>query len=233
MRSLLMTLFVLPATLLAQAPGGPLVGLPHGYSVDPGTLLPGGSPGKVEFSNAGIDSLQPGAPIPSAAIPDFSTYLGGAPVDANGISLGWDWIVANAIGEAVVPASQWAAVTGSVTSGTVGLPGSLIAAERGGPGGVLADIIGYIIPGSSLAPAIVGVPFRAQDSTELNPIFASTYGNIDAHDVYMSLIYLENPQLAPLLPPATVYFTVSAATAAAIPAAWITSPAQRSGATVF
>jgi len=233
MRSLMLTLFALPVALVAQAPGGPLVGLPHGYSVDPGTLLPGSTASKLQFSNAGIDATQPSAPIPSSAIPDFTTYLGGAPVDVNGFSLGWDWVVANAIGEAVVAPPQWAAVTGSVTPGTVGLPGSLVSAEGSALGGVAADIIGYVIPGSSLPPAIVGTPFRAQDALELNPLLAGTPGNLDAHDIYVSLIYLENPQLAPLLPPATVYFTVTAATAPLIPAAWITSPTQISGATVF
>lgn len=233
MRSLMLTMFALPAALAAQAPGGPLVGLPHGYSVDPGTLLPGATASKLRFSNAGIDAVTPSAPVPSMFIPDFTTYLGGASVDVNGFSLGWDWIVSNSIGQAFVPPSQWAAITGSVTPGTVGLPGSLVSGEGAALGGVAADTIGYVIPGSALAPQIVGTPFRVQDALELDPLLAGSPGNIDAHDIYVSLIYLENPQLAPLLPPATVYFTVTAATASSIPAAWITSPTQISGATVF
>ncbi len=47
------------------------------------------------------------------------------------------------------------------------------------------------------------------------------------------MLYLENPQLAALLPPPTVFFSVTAATVPMIPLTWTASPTLRSGATVF
>ena len=232
MRSLCLSLLLMPATLAAQS-GGPLVALPHGFSVDPATLVPGLTAGKMLFSNSGFDSYQPPAPPPGFVTPDFATFLGGAAVDVDGLSIGYDWVVSDLLGVASVDPNRWAAITASVSPATTGEPGSLIAAEAGAPGGVAADTIAYVIPGSALPPAIVGVPFRAQDAIELNPAFGATAGNIDAHDIYIGLLYLENPQLAALLPPPTVYFSVSDATKTSIPMAWTSTPALRSGATVF
>lgn len=232
MRNLCLTLLLLPTGLVGQS-GGPLVALPHGFSVDPGTVLPGLTAGKMLFSNSGFDAYQPPTPPAGFVVPDFSTFLGGATVDVDALSIGMDWVVSTLTGIATVPPPRWAAVTASVTPGTSGAPGSLIAAEAAGVGGVAADTIAYVIPGSSLPPAIVGVPFRAQDAGELNPAFLTTTGNIDAHDIYIALLYLENPQIAALLPPPTVYFSVTDATKASIPFGWTASPPLRSGATVF
>lgn len=232
MRTLLLSLLMLPASLAAQS-GGPLVALPHAFSVDPLTVLPGLTTAKVLFSNSGFDSYLPPAPTPGFVTPDFASFLGGAIVDVDGLSIGYDWVVSSTLGVAGVGPARWAAVTASVTPATVGAPGSLIASEATAAGGASSDTFAYVIPGSALPAAIVGVPFRAQDAKELIPAFGSIPSNVDAHDIYIALLYLENPQIAAMLPPPTVFFTVTDATKGSIPAAWTTVPAWRSGATVF
>lgn len=226
-------LFLLPAVLPAQASGGAVFALPHGFSVDPATLIPGLTSGSVAFSDAGIDGVLPPPPALPPGMPDFATVLGGAPVDVDALSLGYDWVLSNAIGEAVVPPGQWGAITFTVKRTTAGLPGSLIAIAAAEVDGAAADVFAYVLPGSSLPPAFVGVPFRAQDSTETSTFVGGVPGNLDAHDLYLALLYYENPQLAALLPPPTVYFSVTSATAPLLPPAWPIPPASRNGATVF
>ncbi len=231
MRLLPLLLFAMPSALLAQASGGPVMALPHGFSVDAATAVPGGT-GKIQFADIGIDGVLPPAPA-SPGMPNFATYLGGAAVDVDALSLGWDWVLSNAVGEADVAPDQWGAITFSVRRTTLGAPGSLIASEVGKPDGAAGDVFAYVLPGSNLPAAFVGIPFRAQDSTESSIFVGGVKGNIDAHDLYIALLYLENPQLAATMPPPTVYFSVTAATAPMIPAAWTSIPALRSGATVF
>ncbi|MEO6597885.1 MAG: hypothetical protein ABIP94_24345 [Planctomycetota bacterium] len=221
----------IPSALIAQASAGPVLALPHGFSVDAGTALSGGT-GKIQFSDIGIDGVLPPSPA-SPGMPDFATFLGGASVDVDALSLGLDWVLADAAGVAVVPPGQWGAITFSVRRTTLGALGSLIASEVARPDGAAGDIFAYVLPGSSLPPAFVGIPFRAQDSTETSIFVGGVKGNIDAHDVYISLLYLENPQLAVLPPPPTIYFSVTTATAPMIPMVWTSVPSLRSGATVF
>jgi hypothetical protein len=170
--------------------------LPHGFSVDPSTLLPGVTAGSVEFSDVGIDAILP--PSLPPGVPDFGAFLAGVPVDLDALSLGWDWVVSNTIGEAVIPPDQWGAITFSVSRATVGLPGSLLAGASLEPDGAAADLFGYVIPGSNLPAPFVGVPFRAQDSRETSTFLGGLPGNLDAHDLYIALLYQENPALAAL-----------------------------------
>ncbi|MCB9876865.1 MAG: hypothetical protein H6835_04600 [Planctomycetes bacterium] len=216
--------------LVAQSKG-PLLGLPHGFSIDLTTSLPATSAGRLRLTDAGIDGVLPPSRTPSPTIPDFSTFLGGAAVDVDAFSLGWDWIDSTPLGEAVVPPGQWAALTYTVSRATVGVPGKAIYDEALG-GDAAADVFAYVIPGSALWATVIGVPFRSVDATEM-AAFGGGPGNVDAHDVYAALIYQENPDIAALLPAPTVYFSVTDASKAAIPAAWTTSPAAVSGATVF
>lgn len=228
---LLATACAFPVALAAQASRGPLLALPHGFSVDPTTLLPGISKDKIGFSDTGIDGTLPPQAL-SLGAPDFSTYLGGVAVDVDALSLGLDWVVSDPLGEATVPPGNWAAITFTVTRATTGVAGSVIASAVADSDGAAADVFGYVLPGSALPPAFVGIPFRAQDAPELAAAF-TVPGNLDAHDLYIALLYMENPQLAALLPPPTVFFSVTAASIPMIPAAWTAVPALRSGATVF
>ncbi|MBL8756307.1 MAG: hypothetical protein JNK15_23630 [Planctomycetes bacterium] len=222
---------LLASAALAQASSGPVLALPHGFSVDPATALPGATSSSLEFSDTGIDAILPPALPPG--VPDFGAFLAGVPVDLDALSLGLDWVVGNAIGEAVVGAGQWAAITFSVSRATTGAPGSLLASAALEPDGAAADVFGYVLPGSDLPPVFVGIPFRAQDSRETSTYVGGLPGNLDAHDLYIALLYQENPPLAALLPPPTIFFSVSAASAPSIPMAWTAVPALRSGATVF
>jgi hypothetical protein len=219
------------ATLAAQASKGPVLALPHGFSVDPTTVLPGISKDKIGFADIGIDAMLPPQALPPG-MPDFATYLGGIPVDVDALSLGIDWVVSDPVGAATVGPGQWAAITFTVTRTTAGLPGSVIASAVAEPDGAAADVFGYVLPGSNLPPVFVGVPFRAQNAPELAAALAVA-GNLDAHDLYIALLYLENPLIAATLPPPTVFFSVTAASVPLIPMAWTAVPALRSGATVF
>lgn len=234
MRCLLLSAFVLPGALCAQASDGPLLALPHGFSVDAATALPGAGTGTLVWSEAGFDTAPPAAALPpgTPGTPNFSTWLP-APLDVDAFSLGHDWVLANDFGEIEVPPGHWGAITFSVRRTTAGLPGSLIAAEVARPDGAAADVFAYILPGSALPPPIVGIPFRAQDSTETATYQGGVRANLDAHDLYVALLYLENPQLAALLPPPTIFFSVTAAAAPMIPMAWTPVAGLRSGATVF
>ncbi|HEX5053454.1 MAG TPA: hypothetical protein VFZ65_16875 [Planctomycetota bacterium] len=231
MRHLAPVLLTFAATLAAQGSRGPLLGLPHGFSIDQATVLPSTSPGDLRLADSGIDGVLPPPRPPSAVIPDFSTYLGGALVDVDALSLGYDWIVSTPAGDAVVPPTQWAALTYSVSRATGGRPGTVVADEANG-NGAAADVFAYVIPGSNAPFVVVGVPFRSQDSVEAAG-FGPAVPNIDAHDLYVSLIYQENPRIAAMLPPPTVYFSVTDATKGNLPASWITAPGAASGATVF
>ena len=220
-----------PAAAAAQS-GGPLLALPHSFSIDPTTTLSGSGPDSLVFSDTGIDGVLPPPPDPSAA-PDFSTFPGTIGLNIDALSIGVDWVVSTPTGLAVVPTPQWAAISTSVTPATVGIPGSVVAAEVAAADGAAADVFGYVIPGSTFPPALVGVPFRSLDSTEMATFGGGGLPNINAHDIYLSLLYLENPQLGALLGPPTVFFSITAADAAGIPASWTTVPGLRSGATVF
>lgn len=226
-------LLVANAPVPAQESRGPVLALPHAFSIDAATPLPGVGPGAIAFADAGIDGVLPPPQAPPTGMPDFTTFLGGAPVDVDALSLGLDWILSNSIGEAVVPPGQWGAITWTVSRSTIGLPGSLIASAVAEADGAAADVFAYVLPGSSLPPPLVGVPFRAQDSPETSTFVAGVPGNIDAHDLYVALLYLENPQIAAMLPPPTVYFSVTATSVPFLPMAWTAVPSLRSGATVF
>lgn len=231
MRHHLLTALLLAPALAAQS-RGPVLAMPSGFSIDPATTLLGGSADRLELDDSGIDGALPPRRVPGGAIPDWDTFLGGAAVDVDAMSLGLDWIVSNPLGEAVVGPMQWAGLTYSVSRATIGAPGTVIAREAATANGAAGDVFGYIIPGSAFTPALVGLPFRSKDSSEIAD-FTPSVPNIDAHDLFISLIYQENPALAALLPPPTLYFSVTDATVAAIPAAWLTVPLSASGATVF
>jgi hypothetical protein len=217
---------------IAAQSGGPTMALAQGFSVDPLTTLPLFSSASVVLTKTDFDTLKPTPLGPVPGRPDFSALPIPASLDVDALSIGLDWIPNDGTGTIAIPTGNWAAVTWSVRRSTVGAPGSLIAREAANADGAAGDIFCYVFPPSALPAALVGVPFRAQDSTEISIATPGLRANIDAHDLYVGLIYKENPQLAALLPPPTVFFSVTAATMAAIPAVW-GPPPLRNGATVF
>lgn len=208
---------LLAAAAAAQS-GGPTLAIAHAISVDPTTPLPALTPADVILNDTELDFAKPGPYVPPPGIPDFTTLPIPASVDVDAMSIGLDWVVTNAAGQVSIPPGHWAAISFSTSRATAGLPGSLIDSETTAPGGSAGDIFAYILPGSALPPAVVGVPFRAQDSTEISIDSPGMPGNVDAHDIFISLIYRENPQLAALLPAPTLYFSVTAASLLAAPA---------------
>jgi hypothetical protein len=222
--------------LPAQNSEGPTIVIAHAFAVDGATAIPGAMPNMVLMTHGDFSDTAPPAPPPppSPGQPDFSTLFGGAPIDVDAISLGYDWVVSDPTGTVAVPPGSWAAITFSVRRTTLGAPGSLIATEVARPDGAAADVFGYVFPTSNLPPAWVGVPFRSQDSGEIAAWFgAPPQGNIDAHDIFIGILYGDNPLIAATLPPPTVYFSVTSATAPTIPLTWTAIAGLRNGATVF
>lgn len=218
---------------------GPLMVIAHGLSVDAATVLPGGNAGTVVIPKSDFKPTPPPAwTPPMPGFPDLTLlpWVGIAGVDIDGLSLGLDYILADAVGHIAVPAGQWGAITFSVSRATAGALGGLIHREVLRPGGAAADVFGYILPGSVGFPASwIDVPLRGQDSTEISLDAPGAPGNIDALDVYMGVFFGDATDLAPLIPgfPAvTVFFSVTTASVSLLPAAWWgTAPA--SGATVL
>jgi hypothetical protein len=228
-------LALLPAGVLSAQSSGPAFAIAHGFSVDPATPLLGGGPATLFRKATGYDATEPPAPAPPPVPgrPDFSTLFAGVPVDVDAVSIGYDWVLANAAGVVDVPATQWGAITFSVRRASTGLPGSVIRTQSLAADGAAGDVFAYVLPGSNLPPSFVGVTWLSQDSTEISLYSGGPQPNIDAMDVFLGLLYLENPQLGDLLPPLTIYFSVTAATVPAIPMSWTAVPALRSGASVF
>lgn len=212
--------------------GGPTTALGHGFSIDGATPIAPYTAASVIQVSTDFESAAPLPYTPPPGVADFNLLPIPAALDVDALSIGLDWVVSNGAGVAVVPPGQWAAITWTVSRGTAGAPASLVASEVAAPDGAAGDVFAYVLPGSALPPPIVGVPLRAQDSTEISVFTPGIPGNLDAHDLFIGLIYRDNPQIAATLPPPTAYFSVSDATKGSIPAAWA-APALRSGATVF
>jgi len=226
----LTAVLLLGVTAAAQS-GGPTMALAQGFSVDPATPLPGYDAKSVILTETNFSDAVPPPAVPSPGMPDFSALPIPAALDVDALSIGADWVLSDPAGFVAIPPGNWGVLTWTVRRTTVGLPGSVIAGEVSAADGAAADVFAYVLPGSALPPPIVGIPFRAQDSTEIS-VFSGPPGNLDAHDLFIGLIYRDNPQLAAMLPPPTVFFSVTDATKTAIPPGWA-SPALRSGATVF
>jgi hypothetical protein len=220
-RCLALSMLAAGAVLPAQKSDGPTMAVAHAMMFD--TLTAVGAPGVIHWKGAGFDSVAPGvwAPAPLPGVPDFATLFGGLAVDVDGLSSGYDWVLSLSDGTASTQAGDWGAISFSVTRGTLGAANTRIAAEVASADGAAADLFAYVIPGSALPPDLVGVTFRAQDSTEVNAFVPGQKGNITAHDIFLSLLFRENPQLVPTLPLKSVFFTVTTAAAQSpLLAAW-------------
>ncbi|MBK8978452.1 MAG: hypothetical protein IPM29_21345 [Planctomycetes bacterium] len=228
---------------------GPLMGVSQAFSTAPGTV---GTAGPVDatrllFRPDGFLGATPGeyAAQPLPGIPDYSTdvllqHTMPRP-DIDAFSVGLDWVVSDATGLAVVPPGHWAALSFSVTRATVGAPpgmapSSVVFTEAGGPDGAAGDLFSFVLPGSVAPPEIIGVTQRAQDATELALAALAGPADVDAHDVFVGLLWERNPDLAYLLPPALrtprAFFSVSPATVGRVPASWWAGTVP-SAATIF
>lgn len=209
---------------------GPFLAAPHGLSVDGSSAGPGGTLDAtlVYVKPSGFELAPPPTWVPAPPLPDFnaSAILQGVSPrpDIDALSVGFDWVVSDTDGRVEITPGSWAALTLSVTRGTLGASGGAIATEVARADGAAADLFSYVLPGSALPPELVDRTQRALDSTEMNVFRAGTPGNIDAHDLYLSLVYAENPAVLPLLPAvlqtARVFFSVTKATRGRVPGSW-------------
>lgn len=229
---LLLPLLAAAAPTQNDADDGPVLAIAHTFSIDGSSSIPGAGTGTLLFTRSEFSSAPPPGWTPTPPRPDFSTVLGGLALDLDGFSVGYDYIQSTATGLALIPPGNWAAITFSVTRTTAGTPGGRIATEAASPDGAAADVFFYVLPGSSLPPELVDRTMRNQDSTEINADAPGVPGNLDAHDIYASLIFNENPQLIPTLPFVSVFFTVTSAAVPSVPAAWW-GGAPPSGATIL
>lgn len=229
------------AQVAAGVSEGPLLGVPHAMSVATLPVIGTFDPTAIYLKDDGFLSTAPAPWVPAAGLPDWSASAilqGVTPrPDIDALSIGFDWVVSDGNGVAVVPPGHWAGLTLSVTPATLGRDGGVIRAETRRGDGAAGDVFNYNLPGSALPPELVDRTMRAQDSTEINVHRPGAPADLDAHDVYIALVYAQNPQLLPLLPaaltsPQRVFFSVSDATKARVPSAWWAGSTP-SGATVF
>ncbi|MBM4061965.1 MAG: hypothetical protein FJ265_12850 [Planctomycetes bacterium] len=211
---------------------GPALVLAQGFSVDGASVIPGAGPGTLLLTRSDFSDTAPDPWVPAPGMPDFSAMLGGLPLDLDAFSIGLDYIQSTPNGLAVIPPGHWAAITFSVTRGTVGTAGGRIAYEAVRPGGAAADVFFYVLPGSALPSGLVDRTMRSQDSDEISAQPTGVSGNIDAHDLYVGLFYRDNPQLVAVLPFQSVFFSVTAAAVPLVPSAWW-GAAPASGATIL
>jgi hypothetical protein len=215
----------------ARSDGGVLA-IAHGFSVDGASAVPNAGPQSLLFARSELSAARPDDwPIPPG-LPDFTTVLDGLALDVDAFSIGYDYIQSTALGVAVIPPGHWAGLTFSVTRATLGSGGGRIAEEVVSPGGAAGDVFLYVLPDSALPPELVDRTMRNQDSREINIDAPGAPGDIDAHDIYVSLFFHENPWLVPTLPFVSVWFSVRDASVPAVPAAWW-GAAPASGATIL
>lgn len=215
----------------AHSDGGVLA-IAHGFSVDGASAVPNAGPQSLLFARSELSAARPDDwPIPPG-LPDFTTVLDGLALDVDAFSIGYDYIQSTPLGVAIIPPGHWAGVTFSVTRATLGSGGGRIAEEVVSPGGAAGDVFLYVLPDSALPPELVDRTMRNQDSREINIDAPGAPGDIDAHDIYVSLFFHENPWLVPALPFVSVWFSVRDASVPAVPAAWW-GAAPASGATIL
>ncbi|MCC6672975.1 MAG: hypothetical protein IT458_18060 [Planctomycetes bacterium] len=233
--------FALAAPLAAQVAGtvdSPLSGLPQGLSVD-GATFSAGLPldrTRVYAKPAGFQATAPVPPVPIAGRPDFrvEALFPGLAVrpDLDAMSIGIDWISGDDVGHAFVLPGHWAALTFSVTRGTLAAAGSRIALEVPRPDGAAGDVFCYVLPGGEIDAALQDQVSLAQDSPQIAIWSPGQPGNLDAHDLFLTLYGLDPAFLAFLPPNPTFYFSVTTASLGAVPPAWWAGTTP-SGATIL
>jgi hypothetical protein len=202
--------------------------------------------GHLLFKQPGFFTVTP-APLVEVGKPDFSPTAMWTPagrgcnattdrIEVVATSIGLDWGASTPEGFVFVAPGNVAALSLSVTRGTVGSPGGAIACEAGG-NGAAADLFSYVLRGSSLVdPALIGVTKRSTDSSEISLPVSAGGPDVDAIDHFAALYELPIPLPLPKDP--TVYFSVSRAETSSgrIPASWWlqgAAPTKPSGASVL
>src|SRR5690606_35745941 len=105
-------------------------------------------------------------------------------LDVDAVSLGEDWVIADAQGRIQMPNNRWAALTVSVTPGTKGVAGTPLAAEAN-RNGAHSDVFSWTLPGSAVPPEFLGTA-RGVDAEEMS----FRREDIDALDGFVPLFGL-------------------------------------------
>jgi hypothetical protein len=222
---------------------GPLIAAPVAVLIGPDSGCTG-NPLDTRQLYSKPPGFQPVRPRPpGSGSPDFSwaalfhdrTNPAQVPaIDVDAFSIGQDVLFADpATGRVVIPPNGWLALLVSVerrTAPTATAPA--IREEEARPDGAGADVFSYVVRHSALPPELVGVTRRALDGEELCLSRPSRRGEIRALDAHLTRYDLD-PEATRWLPrEVTVYFSVSAGTIAAVPAAWW-GGTMASGATIL
>jgi hypothetical protein len=219
-----------PLVLAALAPvaaaqsAGALVGTPATVLVGPGTasstigMLSGSELYRKAVGFVGFPVPGPAVDAPGDPVFTTTEMFGGgvAPpaFEVDALSLGLDVVPSKMpdLGVAEVDfmaTGGWGTLLYSVSPGTQGTPGSLIAQEQAGAGGAAADLFSLMLPGSAIPPVLADCypddePQRALDALEMELLG----GDITSADVTMQLYQLGSP-VKPAETSPVVYFSVA------------------------
>lgn len=244
------TTCLLAACLPAQEPSRSLfAGAPVMVSLDE-TTSTSFAPDEAYLKRPGFNNGSTPANWSASSVPTgvpsfdlraiFKNCRAQKPLDVDALSIGEDWIISDPCnGKAKMPNGRWATLSFSVTRKTQGKPGSVIRSESGTPDGAAADMFTFVLPGSAMPPAEVGITRRSIDSREmdLGGGAGTKARNVNALDQFIPLYTLE-PGIAQPTPtgmmPAqlNLFFSLTSASALAAPAAWF-GPEGPSGATIL
>lgn len=236
---------LLCGTAVAQVSDGPFIGLPAHMLVDDNTTGAGGTlaEGDLYLKRAGFGHVALSGPSFGPNTPDFSFgamfpsvppafHLGSFSSGFHTVYVDWSDPLHPLL---TIPGGAWVFMFYSVTKDTNGEPGSLIETEANaseGPGG---DMFSIVLPGSNVPANIldcvdVGVPNRANDSSELG-LLSTTQPELRDFDPFFSF-YENNDQWHLRLDPnPSVYFTLPTNVAYSVPS-WFAS-GNPSGATIL
>lgn len=242
----LTTAHSLHAQCASRQSRGPFAGLPI---VTVMRDEPGLSFNQTYLIPAGLDGTPP-AEWPAGSLPpdrpdfDMRDVFRGcgvscaplANLEVDAISMGEDWVLADCNGQVDVPAGRWAAVLFSLTRSSQGRPGSTVSREAAA-GLQQSSVFSYVLPGSALPPELVDATERAQEASEMG---LSSRADLTALDMFIPFYTLDdrvaNPSNHPtpgMMPPtASVFFSLTSASAAQAPACWFTQGGP-SGATIL
>jgi len=213
--------------LFAQS-DGPALGTPAVVFVDVATVSATGPlpPDELLRKGAGFGPVTPTGRPGAASVPSFtsSAIWGGGvappPFTVDAYSIGLDEVLATiplgGLSWVAVPPAAWGAVEFSVTSASVGRPGTVVASEAATLAGAGADVFSLMLDGSSIPPSTMSrFPFdrpqRGLDSTQMGLAgpTGTTPGDIKAVDYYTPLYEVGAPITPPILPPEPrVFFSV-------------------------
>jgi len=216
----------------SETSAGQFVGTPGLMTVDPMT----GGAELVRIKEQGFFTTSPAEVAPSLDAPDFrgqALFYGqspapSGPLHVDAFSIGEDWIAANGDGELVVPEGRWIGLLFSVTRATPAVGTGAVASEVLAPDGAAGDLFSYEIHTDPAGGPLQEGVYRALDSTQIRLPGGSA--NMTAFDVFVAQHAFSEfrTRRSP-----TVYFSVTAATAANLPLGWCGVAANRNGATIF